>query len=122
MPKGSSPKERMSQRRAMLQRQESRLSGSDLYDRGIDKLAPDANIFQRGAAKAAGMLGDIRRDQLERGNPQRLKKLRSDLDKIDMNRDTASEYTSEAKRFRDGGMVKGCKSGQASGKGFRGTF
>jgi hypothetical protein len=27
-----------------------------------------------------------------------------------------------AKKFADGGMVRGCKPGQMSGKGFRGTY
>lgn len=32
------------------------------------------------------------------------------------------EFTDSLGRYKDGGMVRGCKSSQMSGKGFRGTY
>jgi len=120
MPKGQSPKSRMEDRLSSKRAREARLSGSQFYGSGTDAISGDAGFLEKVAHTARSKMGDVRRQRAEERNAPELKELRSDISKIQKNRDIADTYgsTNKAKRFADGGQVKA----QVSGKGFKGTF
>lgn len=120
MPKGQSPKSRMEDRLGSKRAREARLSGSQFYGSGRDAISEDAGFIEKKVHTARSKMGDVRRQRAEERNAPELKELRSDISKIQKNRDIADTYgsTNKAKRFADGGMVKA----QVSGKSFKGTF
>ena len=120
MPKGQSPKSRMQDRLESKRAREARLAGRQFYNSEQDVIGADAGFLEKAVHASRSKMGDIRRQRAEERNAPELKKLRSEISKIDKNRDIADTYgsTHKAKRFAEGGPVKA----QVSGKGFKGTF
>lgn len=104
-------------------------SGAQQYTRGDDSQARLRNIDSLiSSRRLANMLDGVDRGQ-SRAESSALQE--AFMDEADRSRaahqnqmqgyqDTAENR--RTRKFEDGGMVRGCKAGQMSGKGFRGTF
>ena len=90
-------------------------SGAQQYTRGdteIDRLQTNSRAFNasRSASKITdAMVDEFNRDQAAERNESQTRR-----------EDRTNRLGT--KMFADGGMVRGCKPGQMSGKGFRGTY
>lgn len=120
MPKGQSPSRRMDARRNRLDAEIIRYSGADLpYP-----TAPGENpsLLDRATSRGVREVTDLRRGQLESMNADALSERRGQRDRIDMNRERQAERGMGTQKFAKGGMVRGCKGSQVSGKGFSGSY
>lgn len=121
MPKGQPPSKRMDARLGRIESEIDRFSGSDLpYPTFGDEDKP--SLMDRASARVIRDATTMRRNQLEEMNAEGLAKRRTIRDKIHDNREDVTMYSSTTKKFREGGMVRGCNGVQTSGKGFSGTF
>lgn len=65
--------------------------------------------------------------EAERGDQDLMRILEADeaagaIERGNRNAEREARDRDSLMNFKDGGMVRGCKSGQTSGKGFRGTY
>jgi hypothetical protein len=79
---------------------------------------------ERGGLSRLAMVPEaVRRAQMRVGDRILRDSQEKETAPIRARRDAADrEFTDSLGRFADGGMVRGCKPGQMSGKGFRGTY